>query len=298
MSEPKIACILERRYLRQEMPGAVIRALQAQGAQVDVLCTAAGRFDPGRGVFYAENRAEANLDRYDLIIARGRDALCLSMLAYAEAAGLRAINTYTATEAVRNKAHLAIALGRAGILSAPTVFASEAATLCALSDEWFPLILKATYGDNSQGLRLVRQRDDLEDLHWGDALVLAQQYLPNSGFDLKLYVCGDRVFAVKKPSPFNGHAAPAQPVQLKKHMLDLALRCGRTFGLEVYGVDTRETPNGLVVIEVNEFPNFTGVPDAARSIVEHILERQTGGRSDRRKATPLENTNDTDSSTG
>jgi ribosomal protein S6--L-glutamate ligase len=200
------------------------------------------------------------------------------MLAYAEGAGLTAINTYSATERVRNKAHLAIALGRAGILSAPTVLASEAATLTALSDEWFPLILKATYGDNSQGLRLVRQRDDLEDLHWGDALVLAQHYLPNSGFDLKLYVCGDRVFAVKKPSPFNGHAAPAKSVPLKKHMLDIAFRCGQTFGLEVYGVDTRETSDGLVVIEVNEFPNFTGVPDAARWIVEHIRKRQAGRR--------------------
>jgi ribosomal protein S6--L-glutamate ligase len=278
MSKPRVACIVERRYLRQAMPRAVIRLLRQRGVGVDVLCTAAARFDPRRGVFHGEDGGTTHLERYDLIIARGRDALCLAMLACAEGAGLTVINSYSATEGVRNKAHLAIALGRAGILSAPTVLASDAATLCSLSDEWFPLILKATYGDNSQGLRLVRHRDDLEDLHWGEALVLAQQYLPNSGFDLKLYVCGDRVFAVKKPSPFDGHAAAARPVPVKKHMLDLALRCGRTFGLEVYGVDTRETPDGLVVIEVNEFPNFTGVPGAARSIADHILGRQTGRR--------------------
>jgi ribosomal protein S6--L-glutamate ligase len=278
MSKPRVACIVERRYLRQAMPRAVIRLLRQRGVGVDVLCTAAGRFDPRRGVFHGEDGGGTHLKQYDVIIARGRDALCLAMLAYAEGAGLTVINSYSATEGVRNKAHLAITLGRAGILSAPTVLASDAATLCSLSDEWFPLILKATYGDNSQGLRLVRQRDDLEDLHWGDALVLAQRYLRNSGFDLKLYVCGYRVFAVKKPSPFNGHAARARVVPVKKHMLDLALRCGQTFGLEVYGVDTCETPDGLVVIEVNEFPNFTGVPGAARSIVEHILERQTGRR--------------------
>jgi ribosomal protein S6--L-glutamate ligase len=280
MPRPKIACVVERRYLRQHMPGAVIRLLQARGVDVDVLCTAGGRFDPGRGVFWAENGVQTNLNRYDVVIARGRDALCLAMLAYVEPAGVLAINTYAATEAVRNKAHLAIALEHDGFPSPPTVLASEASTLAALSDEWFPLILKATYGDNSQGLRLVRRRDDLEDLHWNDALVLAQHYLPNSGWDLKLYVCGDRVFPVRKPSPFNGtHDAPAQPATLEGHITDLAQRCGRAFGLEVYGVDTLETPDGLIVLEMNEFPNFTGVPDAARWIVEHVLERWAGRRA-------------------
>jgi ribosomal protein S6--L-glutamate ligase len=277
MSKPRIACIAERRYLRQEMPSAVIRVLRERGIEVDVLCTAGARFDPRRGVFCAEDGTETNLNRYDVVIGRGRDALCLAMLAYVEPAGLLAINTYSATEAVRNKAHLAIALERAGVPAAPTMLASEAATLFALADEWFPLILKATYGDNSQGLRLVRRRYDLENLHWNDALVLAQHYLPNAGFDLKLYVCGDRVVAVRKPSPFNGvHDAPTGPVRLEPHMVDLALRCGQMFGLEVYGVDTLETPDGLAVIEINEFPNFTGVPGAASWIVEHVLQRHAG----------------------
>ncbi len=158
--------------------------------------------------------------------------------------------------------------------------ASRLAVLADLPEEWFPLILKATYGDNSQGLRLIRHPEDLADLHWTDALVLAQHYLPNDGFDLKLYVCGQQVFAVRKPSPFNGAPkASAQPVQPDQSVVELALRCGATFGLEVYGVDTIETPNGLAVIEVNEFPNFTGVPGVADHLADHILARvcDTGG---------------------
>jgi predicted ATP-grasp superfamily ATP-dependent carboligase len=77
---------------------------------------------------------------------------------------------------------------------------------------------------------------------------------------------------VRKPSPFNGDpTATPQPVQPDVRMMDIALRCGATFGLDIYGVDTVETPQGPAVIEVNEFPNFTGVPDAATQIADYIL---------------------------
>jgi ribosomal protein S6--L-glutamate ligase len=281
MSRPRIGCIVEQRYLRQEMPGAVLRQLRGAGVDVDVLCTAGGRFDPRRGAFRGADDVTFELKSYDGIVARGRDSLGLAMLCYADAAGLPAINTHAATQRVRNKAHMAIELERAGVPTAPTMLAADASALAELPERWFPLILKATFGDNSQGLRAVRHRDDVADVHWGDDLVLAQHYLPNGGFDLKLYVCGHRVFGMRKPSPFNGdRGAPARPAQPDECMVDLALRCGRVFGLEVYGVDTVETPDGPAVIEVNEFPNFTAVPDAARHIADHILARIAGRLAD------------------
>lgn len=277
MSRPKIACIVEQRYLRQEMPRAVIELLRARGADTDVLCTAYGRFDPRRGTFRTAEAAEFDLNAYDGVVVRGRDALGLAMLCYADAAGLPAVNTHRATQRVRNKAHMAVELERAGVPAAPTVLAADVATLAELPAEWFPLILKATYGDNSQGLRVVRRPEELWDVHWGDDLVLAQHYLPNEGFDLKLYVCGEHVFASRKPSPFNGdRGAPARPARPDDRMVDLALRCGRLFGLEVYGVDTVETPDGPAVIEVNEFPNFTGVREAAHWVADHVLGRIAG----------------------
>jgi len=260
------------------MPGAVVRLLRAERVDTDVLCTAGGRFDPRLGVFQATDGVEVDLNGFDGIVARGRDSLGLGMLCYADAAGLLAINTHAATQRVRNKAHMAIELEGAGVPAAPTVLAADIAALAELGEEWFPLILKATFGDNSQGLRVVRRPEDLWDVHWGDDLVLAQHYLPNEGVDLKLYVCGEQVFAARKPSPFNGHrGAPAHLAGVEADVVDLALRCGQVFGLEIYGVDTIETADGLAVIEVNEFPNFTGVPDAARCVADYILAR-VGGR--------------------
>lgn len=274
MSRPRIACLVEQRYLRQEMPWAVVQRLRAERVDTDVLCTTGGRFDPRRGVFQAAEGLEFDINGFDAIVARGRDSLGLAVLCYAAAAGIPAINSHGATQRVRNKAHMAVELERAGVPAAPTILAADVGALADLPEQWFPLILKATFGDNSQGLRVVRRPEDLWDIHWGDDLVLAQHYLPNEGYDLKLYVCGERIVAVRKPSPFNGDRnAPAQVAQADPSMVGLARRCGQVFGLELYGVDTIETADGLAVIEVNEFPNYTGVPDAARWIVDHVLAR-------------------------
>jgi ribosomal protein S6--L-glutamate ligase len=271
---PKIGFIVEGRYLRQEMPRAVIRELQARGLEPDVLCPQGARFDPQSGIFSPESSDPLDLNWYDVVVARCRDALGLAMLAYAETAHILTINTRWATEQVRSKAEMAVALERAGIPCAPTVLASDVAVLAGLSEDWFPLLLKPTYGDNSQGLRLIRRRDDLWDVHWPEQIVLAQRYLPNDGFDLKFSVCGDRVFATRRPSPFNGEpAAVAQPVKPEAALVDLALRCGRVFGLDIYGVDTVETAEGLVVLEVNEFPNFTAVAGAGGVIADYLLAR-------------------------
>jgi glutathione synthase/RimK-type ligase-like ATP-grasp enzyme len=62
---------------------------------------------------------------------------------------------------------------------------------------------------------------------------------------------------------------------------ELARRCGEAFGLEIYGVDTIETSTGPLVIEVNEFPNFSVIRDAAGLIADHIVARM-GDRSEER----------------
>ena len=54
---------------------------------------------------------------------------------------------------------------------------------------------------------------------------------------------------------------------------ELALRCGRVFGLELFGVDCIEGLGGPWVIEVNEFPNYTGVARADEQLAEHVLAR-------------------------
>ena len=272
--QTRIAVIAERRYLRQEMPAAVIRVFGARGLETDVICPQGARFDARTGVVWEESGSAFDLNDYDVVVSRNRSGLGLSMLSYAQAVGIPTFNTPDAIARVRNKADMAIALSRTSLLCPPTILAESISALTDLSSDWFPLILKATYGDNSQGLRVMRNAADLAEVHWADNPILAQRFLSNDGFDLKLYVCGETVFAARKPSPINGDpAAAVQSVTPSDSMIQLALEAGGIFGLEIYGVDVVEATNGLNIIEVNDFPNFTSVPGAAECICDYILTR-------------------------
>lgn len=270
----KIGMIVERRYLRQEITATLAGAFREQQVILDVLSPHDCHFQLESGLVRAASGTESNLRSYDAVISRCRSVLGLAMLAYVQAAGIPAINSYTAVQRARNKADVALTLGAAGVPCAPTILADRASVLADLPREWFPLILKATYGDASQGLRVVRRPQDLLDIRWSDELALAQHYVANDGYDLKLYACGDRFFAMRKPSPLNAdRRAVAGPIPIDLEMIALARHCGEVLGLEIYGVDVIATPDGLLVIEVNEFPNFTDVPGAAEAIAEYILHR-------------------------
>jgi ribosomal protein S6--L-glutamate ligase len=62
-------------------------------------------------------------------------------------------------------------------------------------------------------------------------------------------------------------------VELTSSLRQLALDCAALFGLELFGVDCVVTGGGPVVIEVNDFPNYTGVPDADEALADHVLAR-------------------------
>ena len=51
----------------------------------------------------------------------------------------------------------------------------------------------------------------------------------------------------------------------------LALRVGRVFGLDIYGLDLVETPRGWTILDVNDFPGFAKVPHAAQRIANTIV---------------------------
>ncbi len=270
----KIGFVVEKRYLRQEMTRGVVGFFKANAAQVDLLSPQDCQFEPETGLVRTMNGSIHDLRSYDVIVPRVRSPLGMALLFYADTARIPVVNGYYSIQRARNKTQVAVALAHAKVHAARTLLADDASVLAGLPENWYPLILKSVYGDNSQGLRLIRKREELDLVSWNDELVLAQQYLPNDGFDLKLYVCGERVFATRKPSPFSGD--PRQPIQAiepDSRLTALALQVKSVLGLEILGIDAIETPEGPVVIEVNDFPNFTGVPGAAEHIAEHILAK-------------------------
>ncbi len=270
----KLGFIVESRYLRQSMPGKIIDVMVAKGIDVDIINPNHGFLDVNTKRFLDATGSRFQLQSYNATISRNRNPLGLALLAFVEREGIVTINNHSAIQQVRNKATMAIALNLAGIPTVHTFLADDVGALTAHVEGHYPIVVKATYGEYCQGLVQIHRSEDLVDMQWGNELALAQHYLPNDGYDLQLNVVGRQVIPVRKPSPFNRDInAVARRVDLDERIADIALRCGDLFGLNLYSVDTIESPEGPVVIDVNDFPNYTGIPGIGQCIAEYILNK-------------------------
>jgi ribosomal protein S6--L-glutamate ligase len=104
------------------------------------------------------------------------------------------------------------------------------------------------------------------------AFLLAQRYVDNPGFDLKLYVTGTQVYAVRKKSPLHPDVHVTEGlIPVTPELRTLALNVGALFGLELYGVDVVQSAEGWVGVDINDFPSFGGVPGAVPLIATFLL---------------------------
>ena len=62
----------------------------------------------------------------------------------------------------------------------------------------------------------------------------------------------------------------AIPSPVSAEVRRIALRCGEVSGLGLYGLDMIEGLDGPVVVDLNYFPSYRGVPDAAPLIADYI----------------------------
>jgi ribosomal protein S6--L-glutamate ligase len=272
--EARLCVLCEARYGAHAQPAGLIRALNGRGHAVDV-------FDPGlqgQDVGVATWSAAA-----EVVVVRGRSDAVLAALLLAELRGVATINARAAVDAVRNKLDMAIRLATSVMAVPPTWVGNPVQLARVVPPSAYPLVLKPIFGDNAIGLALVRDARELVDLRWRHPCALAQRWIPGDGRDLKLYGIGERLFAVRKPSAFRAGREPplsdVEPVALTSELAALSERCRGLFGLELFGIDCLETPDGPVVIEVNEFPNYTGVTDADELLADYVLARLADGGS-------------------
>jgi ribosomal protein S6--L-glutamate ligase len=258
-----VGILVERRYRMQAQPAGLSAALEARGHSVRVIV-------PRAVIALGEDWAAG----LDVVVARGRSLELLSCLASADACGIPTLNRRVAVGAVHNKADMAAVLAAGGVAVPPTFLGSPARLAGAIPADCYPLILKPVYGDNGRGLAVVGAATELARIRWPERAALAQRFVPSDGHDLKLYGIGDQVWAVRKRSPLAVDADDAQSrsATLTPELEALARRCRELFGLELYGVDCVETPDGPLVIEVNDFPNYTDVPDADDRLAARVEE--------------------------
>jgi ribosomal protein S6--L-glutamate ligase len=254
------------RYLRQRMPGALIHELER--LEIPVRIVTANDVVAQVGV-----DPWSELSQGDVVVARTRNCFGLALLRAAERPGVTVLPRWPSVTHVRNKARAVQTLAAHGIPMPRTLLGENPAALKRLSADEFPLLLKPHLGDNASGIVLVRHPLELDDLTWPDGLVVAQEYVDSGSVDLKLYGVGEELWAVRRPSPLagSGHPIdPPEPVAVTPALERLARACRDAFQLELYGVDVLDSPRGLLVVDVNEFPNYTGIEETPRAIAELV----------------------------
>jgi ribosomal protein S6--L-glutamate ligase len=206
----------------------------------------------------------------DLYLLKSNTELALSLASALERLGARVVNTCAATALARDKVLAAAMLLRAGIPTPPS-FAAGRPKQLAREIGRGSLVLKPARGHYGAGIAVIDRHAALPEGDTYPDMVFAQRYVDEARADLKLYGVGDEIFGVRKPFGPTSFLVRGQAVELEPRLVNLAQQCGSVFSLELFGVDVAESPDGPQIIDVNAFPGFRGVPDAARRLAEYVL---------------------------
>lgn len=258
--------IVEREYRRDSMPTVIARQLMHWAHDVDIL-------EPSKTITSLCDPSMKFYDAYVLKTVSEGPGLCI--LEAAEAVGIPTINKSRSIRLVRDKALCAAHAYAHGLPFPRSYFVVDWRLLREIPQEDYPIVVKPTNGSSGRGLYRVNSPRELATLKKCGPSVcffLAQHYVENPGYDIKLYVIGRDVYAVARESPLHPDVEVASRLlPLKSEWLRLARRAGEIFDLDIYGLDVLETRNGPVIVDINDFPSFGHVPGAVRRISNYIL---------------------------
>jgi ribosomal protein S6--L-glutamate ligase len=279
----QIWILTDSRYLQQRMPRALTGCLAGRAShRLRVVIADDGSQVSVLGLGVEERSVWAGLEREDLLIVRSCHPFALALLDEAESLGARTVITSAAIRRIRDKVRALLTLEELGLPTPETFLACRPEDVLRLRPR-FPLLLKPFQGDNGHGIRLVRTSRELADVEWSEPIVLAQRYVNSGGADVKLYVAGERIWAVRHSSPLTGgDGAPVQ-ISVDAALARLARDCADAFELPLLGIDVVRDAEGPVIVDVNEFPNYAGIEEApeviGRLLLAYALEQPAAAGS-------------------
>jgi glutathione synthase/RimK-type ligase-like ATP-grasp enzyme len=183
-----------------------------------------------------------------------------------------------------NKIYLHELMTSNGIAVPPTVILAGIPDLSRAAEQLgFPMVLKVPDSSFSRGVKKVDNTAELTALarEWFEDtdLLLAQAFMPTT-FDWRVGVLGGKPIFVcqymmaKKHWQIVKHGPNGRLLEGAHNtialaeappaVVDIGLRAAQLIGDGLYGVDIKETPDGIFVVEVNDNPNIEhGVEDQA-----------------------------------
>jgi ribosomal protein S6--L-glutamate ligase len=193
-----------------------------------------------------------------------------------KAHGVAILNPPLALETCIDKYLSCARLDAAGLRVPPTVVCQDAeAAQEAFASLGGDVVVKPLFG--SEGRGMVRVND--ADLAWRtfrtlerlQAVLYVQQFITHPGWDLRVFVLGERVLAGMRRHARTGwrtnvaQGGQGERVDVQAAEAELALRAARATGLMVGGVDLLLGPDGQwYVLEVNAVPGWRALARVCR----------------------------------
>ena len=209
----------------------------------------------------------------DVYLLKSHTPAGLDLAHRLELCGALVVNGWSATLACQDRVLMARRLDAAGLPCPRTWNAvTLGRALPLLAGLQFPLVIKSRFSRSGDLVARVHDDSEVEALlsEWKDEPVILQHFEDNDGWDVKMWVVGDHAYAARRPSPLTPDAGrdtvPILQDQLSPAWVAATLRVGREFDLSLYGVDLLVTGHGPSIVDVNAFPGYRGVPDAAAAL--------------------------------
>lgn len=208
----------------------------------------------------------------NLIIQRGLSHQALSAAQQLEDAGVRCCNRISATLACSSRAGMMSLLTNAGL---PVPSTQAVLTWREVVDvaQHRPVVVKRETADVGRGAHVMVGADGhLPSKAPFPGPYVVQEFIQADEANVyKLYVAGKEVRGLVKPCLQAHHGTvEVRDLEVDTALWSLAHRTGDAVGLDIFGVDVLIGKDGPVLIDVNPFPGFRGVSDAARLIANHI----------------------------
>jgi ribosomal protein S6--L-glutamate ligase len=225
---------------------------------------------------------EAENEPADLYLLKSHAPQALELAHALELDGRLVVNSWSSSLACQDRAQMSEQMQAAHLpWPATRTFATLAEAvhdpLLSTSSAW-PLIIKSRFSKRDDLVDKLHSKEQMEALlaDWREEPIVLQEFIAGDGWDIKLWVIDQHVFAARRRTPLEPGASkedfPISAAELPAVWRDLALEIGHTFKMPLYGVDLLITEKGPLIIDVNAFPGFRGVPGASEALVD-LVER-------------------------
>lgn len=215
----------------------------------------------------------------------------MDLLGRVEARGTCVINSPRSLEAAIDKYLTTARLAEAGLPVPATIACQHAdAALEAFETLGRDVIVKPLFGSEGRGMLRIADAElgwrTFRTLERTGAVMYLQERIRHPGWDLRVFVLGDRILAGMKRHARGddwrtnvAQGGEGESVRVGDAEAELALRAAAVLGTEAAGVDLLQGPHGeWYVLEVNAVPGWRALApvsgvDVAGAIVRRVAEK-------------------------